>query len=320
MNNNIALIYMGGTFGCIGKPLSPMPAPEFLDQLSKTIKSDQDIKYFAAPSIKDSTEFNISDWLQLASQIQQLKQQFSKFIIIHGTDTLSYASAFLHHIFNQKLSIIITGSQYPLLDIEGKNLEKDSDAWLNLTFAIDQISQIPKGVYLGFAQKLHPANQAYKAHTETFDAFCSLNRSINNDPLIKNLDITPELIQQSQNICYLNYYLYPQSSIHLAQQLQQIKQQQTHILVLQGFGSGNLAYHPDLEKILQELIDEGCWVIISSQVLFGALSQKYATGCWLNNINLVFDPHYSQADLYARATLLYLQYGDEKNWQQYWDQ
>ena len=320
MNNPIAVLYMGGTFGCIGQPLSPMPASQFLQQLAKIFKTNQNLEYFSAPSIKDSTELNASDWLQLALQIQQLKQQFSKFIIIHGTDTLSYASAFLHHIFKQQLTIILTGSQYPLLDVMGAELQKASDAYCNLNFAIEQISTIPQGVYLAFAQQLHQANQSYKTHTEDFNAFSSLQNSNHQLTLKHDIQISPQLIQQSQTICYVNLYLYPQSSIYLAQQLQQIQHQQPHILILQGFGSGNLPYHADLEKVLQQLITQGCWVIISSQVLYGALSQKYATGSWLNNINLVFDPHYSQADLYARATLLYLQYGDEKNWQQYWDQ
>ena len=29
----IALFYMGGTFGCIGEPLAPMPYEQFLPQL-----------------------------------------------------------------------------------------------------------------------------------------------------------------------------------------------------------------------------------------------------------------------------------------------
>ncbi len=33
----IALFYMGGTFGCIGEPLAPMPYDQFLPQLEKVI-------------------------------------------------------------------------------------------------------------------------------------------------------------------------------------------------------------------------------------------------------------------------------------------
>lgn len=32
-DEKIALFYMGGTFGCVGEPLAPMPYDQFLPQL-----------------------------------------------------------------------------------------------------------------------------------------------------------------------------------------------------------------------------------------------------------------------------------------------
>lgn len=37
MMKKIALIYMGGTFGCVGNPLMPMPENEFIPLLEKVI-------------------------------------------------------------------------------------------------------------------------------------------------------------------------------------------------------------------------------------------------------------------------------------------
>lgn len=309
---------MGGTFGCIGQPLYPMPAPEFLQQLRSLHQHQPQLDFFAAPSIKDSTELNASDWLELSQFIQGLSAQFQHFIIIHGTDTLSYAAAFLHHIFKQKLSILLTGSQYPLLTQDGTECLKISDAWGNLQFSIQQIQHIQSGVYLAFHQQLHAASQSYKQHTEDFDAFTSNQTQHNTSTLQENFIITPSMLEQSKKIRLLNLYLYPNSANNLNHDIQNIRQNLPHILILQGFGSGNIPYSIDLKNNLERLIQHGCWIIISSQVLYGAISQKYATGSWLNNVNVVFDPHYSQADLYTRATLLYLQYGQQKNWQQYW--
>jgi len=36
-DEKIALIYMGGTFGCVGEPLSPMPAEQFLPRLAQVL-------------------------------------------------------------------------------------------------------------------------------------------------------------------------------------------------------------------------------------------------------------------------------------------
>lgn len=310
---------MGGTFGCVGNPLEPMPASEFIKKLA-TLQTENlnQIHYLAAPSIKDSTELTAYDWLLLAEFIQELSLDFQHFIIIHGTDTLSYASAFLHHIFKQSLRIIFTGSQQPFLTADGLNLLDDSDASDNLNYALTQIQTCTKGVYLGFANTLHPAHQSYKQHTESFNAFISKDEKCLTPFLNHQIIFNHHLIEKSKNIRCLNLYLYPETSKNLRIDLNNIAKNPPQILILQGFGSGNLPYSSELESTLKQLIEQEVWVIISTQVLFGAITQKYATGSWLNNINLVFDPHYSQSDLYARAVLLYLQYGDQKNWQQYW--
>ena len=310
---------MGGTFGCIGSPLTPMPAHNFLEKLSALASfSDHQVHYFAAPSIKDSTELMASDWLLLAQFIKKLMLDFEHFIVIHGTDTLSYASAFLHHIFNQDIHLIITGSQQPLLTQQGDYLREKSDAVSNYKYALEQVMHCNKGVYLAFAEHLHIANQSYKQDTEAFNAFLSNSNISSTSNTLPKLNITTELIEKTQNIRCLNIYILPQNSEKIALDLAQIAQDPPEIIILQGFGSGNLPYSKALEHALKHLVSQGTWVIISTQVLFGPITQKYATGSWLNNINLVFDPHYSQADLYARAVLLYLQYGDQKNWQQYW--
>ena len=44
MMKKIALIYMGGTFGCTGEPLSPMPAERFIPQLKRVLPLNMDIE------------------------------------------------------------------------------------------------------------------------------------------------------------------------------------------------------------------------------------------------------------------------------------
>ena len=310
---------MGGTFGCIGTPLTPMPAQNFIQKLQSIYSLKNELHFFAAPTIKDSSELKSSDWLQLSIYIKELSSKYQHFIIIHGTDTLSYAAAFLHHIFADTLSIIFTGSQYPLLTVDGSECLEDSDASANFKFAYEQSLINKKGVYLAFNAELHTANTTYKRHTEDFYAFLSFPKTVTpNQAIANNLNLNQQLLKQADDLYIVNYYLYPSHTQHHVKALLSLKDSQPNILILQGFGSGNLPYDKNLEQCLEQFINQGCWVIISSQVLSGSLSQKYATGSWLNNINLVFDPHHSQADLYARAVLLYLQYGQQPNWQQYW--
>ena len=46
MMKKIALIYMGGTFGCVGEPLSPMPAEQFLPRLAQVLPLNLEIECF----------------------------------------------------------------------------------------------------------------------------------------------------------------------------------------------------------------------------------------------------------------------------------
>lgn len=316
----IAVIYMGGTFGCIGEPLSPMPAESFLKLLQQYCNKIQDVNVFAAPCIKDSSELTISDWLALSLYIKELLNEYQYFILIHGTDTLNYAAAFLHHIFADKIHLIITGSQYPLLNKTGQNLYADSDAGNNLSFALDQITQIKAGIYIGFNQQIFYAQTCYKLHTQDFQAF--LGKVVTDTIYPYSLNYLEKIdsnwIEQAKQIRLLNYYLSPSHADHLAENLTVLQKDPPNIMILQAFGSGNLAYSEKIFFELQQLISQGCWVILTSQVLYGKLSQIYATGSWLAQLNLVIDSHHSQADLYARAMLLYLQYHQYENWQQFW--
>ena len=297
-----------------------MPAVDLLDRLPALhFEVEAELHYFAAPTIKDSSELSASDWLQLSQQIVQLSDRFQHFVVIHGTDTLSYAGAVLHHLFDRDLHIVITGSQYPLFNAEATALNPDSDAWHNLNFALQQTQQQQAGVYVAFDQQLLAAASCYKLHTRALGAFIGNDRQSEHSPsLYYRAQLSADDMQSAAQLRLLNLYISPCSSEALCAHLKQISSQPPHILILQAFGSGNLPYSPALAAQLEQLSAQGCWVILSSQVLYGRLSQQYATGSWLSATGVVFDPHYSQADTYARAILLYLQYGKTHNWQRYW--
>lgn len=325
--SNIAIIYTGGTFGCVGEPLAPMPAAQFIQKIQNNIHAEHvTLDFYAAPAIKDSSELTIGDWLQHVKLIQDLRTKHQHFILIHGTDTLNYASALFNLMFTDQIHLIVTGSQRPLLNVEGTDLRSDSDALVNLTFAIQQIQQVKAGVYAAFNQQIFEGSSCYKLHTQHDQAFLgqpvsgeshlALERF--NHATFADFKPTQTQIDLADNLRILNLYLSPSQPSHLVQSLESIARDAPHILILQGFGSGNIAHSAQLIQQIQCLLAQGCWVVISSQVLFGGLSQQYATGSWLKDVDVVFDPHLSQADLYARAALLYLRHHQEKHWQQYW--
>ncbi|WP_269914480.1 asparaginase [Acinetobacter sp. HY1485] len=310
--SNIALIYMGGTFGCVGEPLSPMPEHQFLPHLN----SDT-CDCFAAPSIKDSSSYTATDWLQLVQFIQEKQKDYDDFIVIHGTDTLSYASAVLARFLAQSCRVIITGSQYPLLNTQGTAVRDFTDAQDNLNFAIQQIKQINKGVYLAFHQQLFHGRTALKVHTTELDAFSGLSTQeiIAFD---QTQTITDHDIARSKSLNIANLMMQPIGLEQLEQNLNAFITAPPHFLILQGFGTGNLVTNTAITHILQQLKHHNCLPILTTQVTFGGIDQRYAVSAWVKDAQIITTDTLGHADLYAKILQLYLQYEHAEQWYTHW--
>ena len=80
--------------------------------------------------VVDSSNMTPSHWLQIANDIKNRYDQYDGFVVIHGTDTMAHtASALPFMLKGLNKSVILTGSQIPLLEIR-------NDARENLITAI----------------------------------------------------------------------------------------------------------------------------------------------------------------------------------------
>ena len=305
----IALIYMGGTFGCIGEPLHPMSAEDFIPKLTHVLPIHLDIECFIAPVIKDSSSCSAEDWLLLIQQIQQLQlKQFQHFVVIHGTDTLSYASAVAAHFIANSACVVFTGSQYPLLNVQGTDTREFSDAINNLNFALDSVVKSPVGVYLAFHQHLLHAQTALKRHTTELDAFTGL---LAEQPMAQDLKthiVQTDDIERSARFNCLNLMMQPVALEQHIQNLRNLLTAPPDFLVLQGFGTGNLAVNAELIALFDDFYHKGCIVILSTQVPFGRTDQRYAIAAWTKQAKIIVSDCLGHADLYAKALKMYLQY------------
>lgn len=64
----------------------------------------------------------------------------------------------------------------------------------------------------------------------------------------------------------------PIATQHLVQQLRHLLPDPPHFLVLQGFGTGNIAVNDEFLATLDELYARGCVPILATQVTFGVLT------------------------------------------------
>lgn len=316
----IALIYMGGTFGCIGEPLSPMPKTDFLPQLEKILPEQYPIDCFSAPSIQDSSACTAVDWFKLIQLIQHLQlKQYQHFIVIHGTDTLSYAAATLARFLQHSAYVILTGSQYPLLNLQGNDLREFSDARDNLNTAIEHLFKIPPGVYVSFYHQLIHASSCLKIHTTALNAFQGLPYQHEiSTPSTSAFIIYDEHIELIQKLNLQNWMMQPIEKVHLATHLQHLLTAPPDVLILQGYGTGNIAINAEIQQHLQQLQFNGCVIILDTQVPFGGLDQRYAVSDWVNASKILLNDTQSHADLYAKILKMYLQYSTSEPWHDHW--
>ncbi|MEO8932910.1 MAG: asparaginase domain-containing protein, partial [Xanthomarina sp.] len=118
---NILLIYTGGTIGMIKNPntgglqafdfknlLKRIPELKLLSCHISTVSFEEPI---------DSSNMSPEYWVQIAEIIETHYATIDGFVVLHGSDTMSYtASALSFMLENLNKPVILTGSQLPIGD------------------------------------------------------------------------------------------------------------------------------------------------------------------------------------------------------------
>ncbi|MDT7829442.1 asparaginase [Pricia sp. S334] len=176
---NILLIYTGGTIGMVKDYASGALKNFDFDKLLKYVPELQQLDcYIETVSFEkpiDSSNMNPSHWVKIATLIEQHYNRYDGFVVLHGSDTMSYTSSALSFMLEHLAKpVIFTGSQLPIGDLR-------TDAKENLITSI-QIAALRKNgqsvvreVGLYFEYKLYRANRTTKINAEHFQAFASLN-------------------------------------------------------------------------------------------------------------------------------------------------
>ena len=166
----IHITYTGGTIGMVESPNGLVPGADMRGWLRRLIEDAHlDPSLFSFTELDpliDSSNATPDNWQTMADDLRAHRDDADAFVVLHGTDTMSYSSAALSYALTGfGKPVIFTGSQHPLGKIE-------SDATANVTGALNAaMSGRFHGVGLFFGHHLFAGNRVSKSSSWAFEGF-----------------------------------------------------------------------------------------------------------------------------------------------------
>ena len=294
----ILIIYCGGTIGMIQdasrQTLKPFDFDEITNEVPELNKIKCDIDAISFDSPIDSSNMNTSIWEDIGDLIYKNHKLFDGFVVLHGTDTMSYTASALSFMFeNFRKPIVFTGSQLPIgvLRTDGKE---------NLITAIEIASHKFKGVpiiqevVIYFEYQLLRANRTSKISSDHFDAFKSYNYpTLAVAGVDINYDKNVLLKHKNQKFIYRKGFdpsigiLFFFPGINMKQIKNIVENKAYKLVILVTYGSGNLPLDNNLIKIIKKNKKFKVFLNVS-QCKAGSVEQnKYETGKQLLDAGVV---------------------------------
>ena len=178
-NTSILLIYTGGTIGMVEDSETGVLSPFDFKHLTKQIPEIKRFKFqidsISFDPVIDSSNMEPAVWVQLAEIIEKNYEKYDGFVVLHGSDTMSYTASALSFMFeNLSKPVILTGSQLPLGMIRTDGKENVITA-LEIAAAKKDGKAVVPEVCIYFEYQLYRGNRTHKFNAEHFEAFRSVN-------------------------------------------------------------------------------------------------------------------------------------------------
>lgn len=296
---NILIIYTGGTIGMIKDTktgtLTPFNFEGIYDQIPELKRFHYRLGFYSFDPLIDSSNTSPDYWAKLATLIEKSYKSYDGFVVLHGTDTMSYtASALSFMLENLNKPVIFTGSQLPLGVLRTDGRENFITA-IELAAACENHTPVVPEVCIYFENQLMRANRTLKFNAENFNAFISPNYPLlaeagtyikfNKDKIFKPNFKKLKVYKQLDN-CVGILKLFPgipKEFVHAALSVPNQK-----AIILETFGTGNAITESWFIDALQKSIDTGTIVVNVTQCMAGTVDLgKYDTSLLLKKIGVL---------------------------------
>lgn len=302
MNRSILLIYTGGTIGMKQDTetlaLKPFNFNQITEEVPELKKFGYKIDTISFDPVIDSSDVVPSFWVRLVELINENYKKYDGFVVLHGTDTMSYTASVLSFMLEDlEKPVVLTGSQLPIgmLRTDGKENLISS---IEIAAAADSNGRpmVPE-VCVYFKTMLFRGNRTTKYNAENFRAFRSANYPILADVGI-HIKYNPSVISYPNewgkelkintaldtNVAILK--IFPGIQPYVLDAVLGAKG--LRAVILETFGSGNAPTSDWFIDRIKKAVNDGLIVMNVTQCHAGKVNMDaYATGIALKKEGVV---------------------------------
>jgi len=299
MTPTLLIIYTGGTIGMVKDPATGALQPYAFEDIYKLMpvlrNFDYELHSVSFNPLIDSSNVTPAFWIKLATVIEENYEKYDGFVVLHGTDTMSYSASMLSFMLeNLGKPVIFTGSQLPMGVVRTDGRDNFINA-IEIAAARNGDKPMVPEVAIYFENKLMRGNRTSKYNAENFNAFLSGNYP----PLAEvgvhiryhsHLILNPEpgklMVRKNLDNSVIILKLFPGIAEIVVKNALHIKGLKG--VILETYGAGNAPTDAWFIDALTEAIQKGIIIYNVTQCKGGAVDMgKYETSVKLSQIGVV---------------------------------